>query len=84
MNWSHHYNHKTNIVIRNINAVIRLIFKNTKDQQAITALSPGNSAHAMQSFIDENRIKEIQKIANTMKVNIPRRFDSKTAIREFI
>lgn len=31
MNWTHHYNHKTNIVIRNINAVIRLIFKNTKE-----------------------------------------------------
>ena len=28
---SAHFNHKTNIVIRNINSVIRLIFKNTKD-----------------------------------------------------
>ena len=26
-----HFNHKSNIVLRKINAVIRLIFKNTKD-----------------------------------------------------
>ena len=26
-----HFNHKINITIRNINAVIRLIFKNTKE-----------------------------------------------------
>jgi hypothetical protein len=26
-----HYNHKVNVVLRNINAVIKLIFKNTKD-----------------------------------------------------
>jgi len=79
-----HFNHKTNIVIRNINSVIRLIFKNTKDQAAITSINPGNSIHQMQTYIDHHRIKEIQKIANTMKVNIPRRFDSKTAIREYI
>ena len=54
-----HYNHKVNIVIRNINAVIRLIFKNTKEQAAITAISHGNSVHQMQSYLDENRIKEI-------------------------
>lgn len=34
--------------------------------------------------IDEDRIRNIQKIANTLKVNIPKRFDSKTALREFI
>jgi hypothetical protein len=79
-----HFNHKVNVTIRNINAVIRLIFKNTKDQQAITAISPGSTLHQTQSMIDENRLREIQKIANTMKVGIPRRFDSKSAIREFI
>ena len=31
MDWSKHFSHKTNVVIRNINAVIRLIFKNTKE-----------------------------------------------------
>ena len=70
------------MAIRNINAVVRLIFKNTKDQSAITAQSPGSTS--LQSQIDENRLREIQKIASTMKVGIPRRFDSKTAIREFI
>jgi hypothetical protein len=40
-----HFHHKVNVTIRNINAVIRLIFKNTKDQTAITALSPGSSIH---------------------------------------
>lgn len=70
--------------MRNINIVVRLIFKNTKDQSAITAMSQGTSASTIQSQIDENRLKEIQKIASTMKVNIPKRFESKTAIREFI
>jgi uncharacterized protein (DUF1499 family) len=40
-----HFHHKVNVTIRNINAVIRLIFKNTKDQTAITAISPGSSIH---------------------------------------
>lgn len=40
-----HFNHKMNVTIRNINAVIRLIFKNTKDQAAITAVAPGNTIH---------------------------------------
>ena len=47
-----HFNHKVNITIRNINAVIRLIFKNTKDQQAITALSPSSTLHQTQSMTD--------------------------------
>lgn len=47
-------------------------------------MSQGTSASQIQSQIDENRLKEIQKIASTMKVNIPKRFESKTAIREFI
>ena len=84
MDPTHHFNHKTNITIRNINAVIRLIFKNTKEQAAITAISHGNTMHQAQSLIDESRLREIQKIATTMKVSIPRRFDSKSAIREFI
>lgn len=40
-----HFYHKVNITIRNINAVIRLIFKKTKDQAAITAVSPGSTMH---------------------------------------
>ena len=47
-------------------------------------MSPGSSLLQDQRLIDENRLREIQRIANTMKVNIPRRFDSKAAIREFI
>ena len=72
-----HFHHKLNVTIRHINAVIRLIFKNTKEQSAITAISPGSSIHMTQTLIDENRLREIQKIANTMKVAVQRRFDSK-------
>ena len=79
-----HFHHKFNATVRNINIVVRLIFKNTKDQSAITAVSLGTSSLQTQSLIDENRLKEIQKIASTMKVNIPKRFESRTAIREFI
>ena len=79
-----HFNHKFNVTVRHINVVVKLIFKNTKDQSAITAMSQGTSLSQIQSQIDENRLKEIQKIASTMKVNIPKRFESKTAIREFI
>ena len=54
-----HFHHKVNVTIRNINAVIRLIFKNTKDQSAITAISPGSNLHHTQAMIDENRLREI-------------------------
>ena len=52
--------------------LIRLIFKNTKDPN-----EPKNQ-------IDDKRVKEIEKISNTMKVKIPNKFDSNIAIREFI
>jgi hypothetical protein len=64
------------VTIRNINTVIRLIFKNTKEQSAITAIS-NSSVHMAQTLMDENRVREIQKIAVAMKVAIPRKFDSK-------
>jgi hypothetical protein len=51
---------------------------------AISVISPGYSLYQAHTFLDENRIKEIKKIANTMKVDIPKKFDNKTAIREFI
>lgn len=85
-----HFNHKLNVTIRNINAVIKLIFKNTKEQSAITALSPGTQggvygySSANSAPIDEDRVRAIQRIAATMKVGIPKRFESKTALREFI
>ena len=83
-----HFNHKLNVAIRNINAAVKLIFKNTKDQYAITAITNNNGAYAYSSGhgpnIDDDRIKMIHKIANTMKVFIPKRFESKTALREFV
>ena len=81
-----HFMHKTNITLRNVNNVIKLIFKNTKEHQAIVAISQGTKleSNAAMPSIDENRIKEIQKVANAMKVYIPKRFDSKLQLREFI
>ena len=38
----------------------------------------------MAQNIDESRMKEIYKISYAMKISIPKRFDSKLAIREFI
>ena len=42
-----HFNHKTNIVFRKINGMIKLIFKNTKESS-----EPKN-------IMDEKRVKEI-------------------------
>ena len=67
-----HYNHKSNQVLRKINGMIKLIFKNTKETS-----EPKN-------VMDEKRVKEIQKISQAMKFNIPNKFESNMAIREFI
>jgi hypothetical protein len=64
--------------------VIKLIFKNTKDQSAIFAVSSNSYVKNSQEIIDEKRLNEIQKIANTMKVQIPKRFETKSSVREFI
>jgi len=37
-----HAEHKINIIIKKINQIVKLIFKNTKDSQAITAGSGGS------------------------------------------
>ena len=59
-----HFSHRMKIAIRSINAAVKLIFKNTKEQQAITATNQGGNApyayasgHGPQ--IDEDRIKMI-------------------------
>ena len=56
-----HFMHKTNITLRNVNNVIKLIFKNTKEHQAIVAISQGTKLGAESSMpnIDEKRIQEI-------------------------
>jgi hypothetical protein len=77
-------NNKINITFRNINTVIKLIFKNTKDQSAIFAVSSSSYVKNSQEIIDEKRLSEIQKIASTMKVAIPKRFETKSSVREFI
>ena len=46
-----HFHHKTNLVLRKINGMIKLIFKNTKEPS-----EPKN-------IMDEKRVKEIQKIS---------------------
>ena len=80
-----HFNHKLNVTIRTINTAIKLIFKNNKDQAAITVMNGTNSNYTSNwTHIEDDRVKAIQKIALAMKVSIPKRFESKTALREFI
>jgi len=74
-------NHKINKAINLINHIIRLIFKNNKDSQALTATNI--SSMAPNSLLDVTRINEIQKIAKQINIVIPRRFDSKASLREF-
>ena len=79
-----HFNHQLNKTIRNINAAIKLIFKNDKDRSAITVSSGGATYSSQYQAIDEDRVRAIQKVAMAMKVPIPKRFESKAALREFI
>lgn len=71
--------HRVNKAIKLINHITRLIFKNGKDGLALT--TSNNMANASQ--LDLTRIAEIQKVAKQIGINIPRKFDSKTSIREF-
>ena len=54
-----HFYHKFNVTVRHINVVVKLIFKNTKDQSAITAMSAGSNSSQIQTQIDETRLREI-------------------------
>jgi hypothetical protein len=75
---SEHFNHPTNVILRNHNFIIRTLFKNTREQQALTNNPVVES--------DELRLKQVSEIAAYVKIKIPGRFqfDSNKAIREFI
>ena len=81
--------HKINKAINTINNIIRLIFKNSKDSLAITTTNTHNTsslagpAPNRLSQIDDTRITELQKIAKQINISIPRKFDSKSSLREF-
>ena len=78
--------HRINKAINTINNIIRLIFKNSKDSLAITATNPNNSSlngPPANRLMEEYRIVELQKIAKQININIPRKFDSKSSLREF-
>ena len=78
-------NHRINKAINTINNIIRLIFKNSKDSLAITATNHNNTLNGPPAnrLMEEYRIVELQKIAKQININIPRKFDSKSSLREF-
>lgn len=79
-----HENHKINIIIKKINQIVRLIFKNTKDTQAITVGSGGSvMVPALRNPLEDLRFQEVAKIIKTMNINIPKKFENKTVLREF-
>ena len=79
-----HGDHKINIIIKKINQIVRLIFKNTKDSQAITAGSGGSvMIPALRNPSEDLRFQELARIIKTMNINIPKKFENKTALREF-
>ena len=81
---THHKNHKINKAISTINQIINLIFKNKKDSVALTTISKNDSlGPPANRLIDENRVNELQKIAKKINIVIPKKFESKTSLREF-
>lgn len=77
--------HRINKAINTINNIIRLIFKNNKDSMAITATNQSNSLNGPppNRLVEDYRITELQKISKQINIQIPRKFDSKSALREF-
>ena len=80
-----HKNHKINKAITTINNVIRLIFKNSKETVALTSSNANTSLGGNKSRqIEDNRLVEISKIAKSMNISIPKKFDSKASLREYV
>ena len=81
----HLKNHKINKAINTINNIIRLIFKNNKDSLAITSTNNTSTLNNVPAnrLMDEQRIGELLKIAKQININIPKKFDSKSSLREF-
>jgi hypothetical protein len=77
--------HKINKAINIINNIIRLIFKNNKDSLAITSTNNSNSLAGPPSnrLMEDHKIGELQKIAKQINIIIPKKFDSKSSLREF-
>mgnify|MGYP006889563256 CR=1 FL=1 len=80
-----HKTHRINKAINTINNIIRLIFKNNKDSLAITTTTNNSSLSGptQNRLIDDNKIAELQKIARQININIPKKFESKSSLREF-
>ena len=80
-------NHKINKAINTINNIIRLIFKNNKDSLAITTTNSHNTGGLNglppNRLIEDTRVAELQKIAKQINISIPKKFDSKSSLREF-
>jgi len=63
-------NHKINKAINTINNIIRLIFKNNKDSQAISIINNSSSLSGPSGnrLIEDTRITELQKIAKQINI----------------
>ena len=77
--------HKINKAINIINNIIRLIFKNSKDSLAITSTNNSYSLTGPPAnrLMEDHKIGELQKIAKQINIVIPKKFDSKSSLREF-
>jgi uncharacterized protein YybS (DUF2232 family) len=80
-----HKQHPINQAIFLINSIIRLIFKNNRDQSALMLSNQHSSSLGPLSnhALETKRMNEIQKLSKSMNIKIPSKFENKTAIREF-
>ena len=79
-----HENHKINKAIKRINQIVKLIFKNTKDSTAITTGSGGSVLVPERRNASEDiRFQELSRIVKQINIVIPKKFESKTQLREF-
>jgi hypothetical protein len=77
-----HEEHPVNKAISWINQIVRLIFKNTKDSQAITVGTGGKIELPKTKGPNEDR--KFLQLAQTVKqlgLSIPKKFDSKLELR---
>eukprot|EP00347_Sterkiella_histriomuscorum_P023784 403333401 len=94
---NNHLEHPINAAISKINYIIKLIFKSHKDLSLqIPLLNQQNQigqnnqstflqnlSNQPQHIIEEAKLNEIQRMAKQFQIQIPKRFDNKTAHREY-
>lgn len=79
-----HKDHQVNRAISTINQIVKLIFKNTKETTAVTFGSGGKVDVPKQKVPGEDkRFQELSKLVKQLGITIPKKFDSKLALREF-